>query len=91
MMPRQKKYNEHINDHQLQLVQALTAEGRIVPAYEPEDLPHAVAEARKRASPAEDFQHNISFEGRSQPVSIPPPPMLKLVETAIQELLKSRK
>lgn len=69
---RLKKYNEHINDHQLQLAQAVTTEGPIVPAYETEDLPHAVAEARKQGG---------------QPGSLTLPPMLGLVEKAIEELM----
>jgi UDP-N-acetylglucosamine transferase subunit ALG13 len=48
VMPRRKKYSEHVNDHQVQLVQAFTAEGRVIPAYEPENLSAAVAEAGKR-------------------------------------------
>ena len=48
-MPRRKKYREHVNDHQLQILQALAADGRVVPAYEPEDLPQAITEARKRS------------------------------------------
>lgn len=74
-MPRLRKYHEHINDHQLQLVQSLAGEGKIVPAYEPEDLPGAIAEARKRTS---------------TPISSAPPPMLGFVEKAIEELLYER-
>src|SRR5437879_223521 len=46
VMPRRKKYGEHVNDHQLELVDVLATEGRVVPAWEPEDLPAAVREAR---------------------------------------------
>ena len=48
VMPRLKRFGEHINDHQMQLVQALAAEGLVVPAYEPGDLAAAVTEARQR-------------------------------------------
>jgi UDP-N-acetylglucosamine transferase subunit ALG13 len=48
VMPRLRRFGEHINDHQVQLVQALAAEGLVVPAYEPGDLAAAVAEARRR-------------------------------------------
>jgi UDP-N-acetylglucosamine transferase subunit ALG13 len=49
VMPRRKKYGEHVNDHQIQLVQSLANEGRIIPAYEPEDLPHAIARAKQES------------------------------------------
>jgi UDP-N-acetylglucosamine transferase subunit ALG13 len=52
VMPRLKRFGEHINDHQVQLVQALAAEGLVVPAYEPGDLAGAVAEARQRRGQA---------------------------------------
>lgn len=72
VMPRRKKYGEHINDHQIQLVEALAAEGRIVAAYEPSDLPRAIAEARSRKT-----QPAIPHSSR----------MLELVEQAIAELI----
>lgn len=75
VMPRRKQYGEHINDHQMQLVQALASEGRVVPAYEPEDLPAAIAEARRR---------------NAQPVPPPPSQMLDLVAKAIEELMRRK-
>lgn len=48
VMPRLKRYREHIDDHQLELVGALAAEGRVIPAYEPEDLLGAIEQARER-------------------------------------------
>lgn len=48
VMPRRKRYGEHINDHQVQLVEAMVAEGLVVPAYEPGDLAGAIAQARQR-------------------------------------------
>ena len=44
VMPRRAKYGEHVDD-QFQLVKAIAAAGRIIPAYEPEDLPAALARA----------------------------------------------
>lgn len=73
VMPRRKKYGEHVNDHQVQLIEALASEGRSIPAYEPEDLPEAIAEARRR---------------NSQPVPPPPSQMLDFVAKAIEELIK---
>jgi len=71
-MPRRKKYNEHVNDHQVQLVQALSLEGKILVAYEPADLFKAVIEAR---------------EERQKPLSIPLSRMRELVGVAIEELI----
>ena len=71
VMPRREKYREHVNDHQLQLVRALAAEKKIVPAYEPEDLLTAIAEARRL---------------NEHPVEMIPSPMIALVAQAIEEL-----
>ena len=71
VMARREKYREHVNDHQLQLVRALAAENKIVPAYEPEDLPTAIAEARRL---------------NEHPVAMTPSPMISLVAQAIEEL-----
>jgi UDP-N-acetylglucosamine transferase subunit ALG13 len=52
VMPRRRQYGEHINDHQLELVELLASEGRVVPAWEAADLPGAILDARERiASP----------------------------------------
>jgi beta-1,4-N-acetylglucosaminyltransferase len=51
IMPRRKQYGEVIDDHQLELVQALASAKRIVPAYEPDDLAQAVVEARRYTRP----------------------------------------
>jgi UDP-N-acetylglucosamine transferase subunit ALG13 len=48
VVPRQKKYGEHIDDHQVELTRVLASEGRIIPAYELDGLPAAVNEARQR-------------------------------------------
>lgn len=47
VMPRRKQYGEHVDDHQIELVQALSAEGRVIPAYEPADLREAISKARR--------------------------------------------
>ena len=71
VMPRRKKYLEHVNDHQVQLVEALASQGKIVPAYEAGDLEAAITRAR-------DLNEN--------PVVLAPSPMLSLVAQAIDEL-----
>ena len=72
VMPRRKKYGEHVNDHQVQLVEALATEGRIIPAYEPEDVSAAIAEVRRR---------------KAQPMPLPPTRMITLVSEAVEELI----
>jgi UDP-N-acetylglucosamine transferase subunit ALG13 len=70
VMPRRKKYNEIISDHQLQLVRVLAAECKVIPAYEPEDLAAAVKRAKQ-------LKQRNAFV---------PSPMLELVAQAIDEL-----
>ncbi|MBR3254686.1 MAG: exopolysaccharide biosynthesis protein [Clostridia bacterium] len=41
---RQKKYNEHVNDHQMQIVEAFTAQGFIKGITEVRDLEKAIKE-----------------------------------------------
>jgi len=72
VMPRLKRYGEHVNDHQVQLVEALSQEGLIIPAFESEDLPHAIAEARARAT---------------SPVPLSSSLMIPLVAKAVEDLL----
>lgn len=42
--PRLKKYNEHTNDHQLELISAFAEKGYIVPLYEFDDLEKVLKE-----------------------------------------------
>lgn len=74
VMPRRQQYGEHVNDHQVQLVEALAAEGYVVPAREPQDLTHAVREARRR---------------QLAPRALPPTPMLDLVGRVVDELMNA--
>lgn len=71
-MPRRRKYDEIVNDHQLQLVDALAESGWVVPAREPGDLPGAIALAR---------------EAMRRPVKRPESNMIPLVARAIEELI----
>lgn len=75
VMPRRKKYSEHVDDHQVELVRALTPGRRIVAAYEVGDLADAVLAARGR---------------RYQVVPYHPSRMLDLVAGAIDELTGRR-
>lgn len=71
VMPRRKKYGEHINDHQLQLVEALASEKRIIPAYEPAELLKCIDDAR---------------QCRVSSVPVRPSKMVSLVAQAIEQL-----
>jgi UDP-N-acetylglucosamine transferase subunit ALG13 len=71
VMPRRRKYGEHINDHQMQLVAALVEAGRIIPAYEPAELVKSVDEARR---------YGVSS------ASVRPSQMINLVAQAIDQL-----
>jgi UDP-N-acetylglucosamine transferase subunit ALG13 len=73
VMPRRKRYGEHVED-QLKLVRALAAEGRIIPAYEPEDLPGAIEECRRRQASGVRSEEKKS-------------PMIDMVAKAIEELI----
>ena len=73
VMPRRKKYGEHVNDHQIQLVNELASQGSVVPAYEPEDLAGAILKAKERNA------HSLSPHS---------PQMINLVAQAITELLR---
>ena len=46
VVPRLKKFNEHVNDHQLDLVKELDKNGKIIAVYDIEDLQNALLKAR---------------------------------------------
>lgn len=76
VMPRQKKYGEHVNDHQVEFVRALAAEGRALLVLEPEDLPYAIFKASQLKS-------RLIPDTSSQ--------MCTLVARAITDLVEHRK
>jgi UDP-N-acetylglucosamine transferase subunit ALG13 len=47
VVPRYKKFGEHINDHQLDLTKALEREGKIIAVYDVKDLKKAIKSADK--------------------------------------------
>ena len=71
VMPRRKKYGEHVDDHQWELVKALAEQGRVIAAFEPEDLRKAIDKALQQTAVVSSAQ---------------PAPMLNIVRKAIQEL-----
>jgi beta-1,4-N-acetylglucosaminyltransferase len=65
VMPRRARYGEIIDDHQVELVEHLARGGRVIPAWEPADLPEAVRAALARADapaqkPADDLVRVVS-------------------------------
>lgn len=47
VVPRRAAHGEHVNDHQLELVEALSAEGRIVAVSDVLELPAAIEKAAR--------------------------------------------
>jgi len=72
VMPRRRKYGEHLNDHQIEIVEAFASEGLVIPAYEPDDLAAAIASAKTR--------------GLQAPPSAPVQ-LIGMVSQAIEELM----
>jgi UDP-N-acetylglucosamine transferase subunit ALG13 len=72
VVPRRKMHGEIIDDHQFELTQALASQGRVIPAYEPDELPAAIAEARQR---------------KPAPLDATSTDMHRLVARAIKELM----
>lgn len=48
VMPRQKRYNEHIDDHQVHFCRMMEGKGKIIAAYEVEDLGAAINNYHRR-------------------------------------------
>lgn len=46
-VPRQKKYNEHVNDHQKQLIETFASQGYIIGIKEVADLEKALKQAKE--------------------------------------------
>jgi len=75
VMPRRKKYDEHVDDHQVELAEILAKDGRIVLASEPDELLGAIIKAR-------------SHDRRSIPTNVPR--MVQLVSQILEELSSRR-
>jgi beta-1,4-N-acetylglucosaminyltransferase len=70
VMPRRKRYGEHVSDHQMQLARALSVQERIFPAYEAGELAGAIGGA--------------SLSPELPPLS--PPPIVGMVAMAVEAL-----
>ena len=53
VVPRLKRYGEHVDDHQVQLIRELEGVGHVSVVWDVEELPAAVAEAPPRRPPVE--------------------------------------
>jgi len=49
VVPRLHRYGEHVDDHQLELVEALGADGHVIPVTDMSELPAAVERAGRHA------------------------------------------
>lgn len=47
-VPRLSKYEEHVDDHQIQLINEFTSLGFIEPAYETKDIKEAIKNVKKK-------------------------------------------
>lgn len=64
VVPRQKKYNEHVNDHQVEFVRAVAERmGTILPVYETEELGDVIGgyDRLVSAMPTELKSNNKAF------------------------------
>jgi len=59
-VPRLKKYNEHTNDHQLQIVKTFGDAGYIYPFYEKDDL-HQILKKIEKFKPKKYVSNNANF------------------------------
>jgi UDP-N-acetylglucosamine transferase subunit ALG13 len=51
VVPRLQRYREHVDDHQLQLIRALSEIGHVIPVFDTAELAQAVASAPARGEP----------------------------------------
>ncbi|MCK4785229.1 MAG: hypothetical protein KAV87_15880, partial [Desulfobacteraceae bacterium] len=74
VIARRKKYGEHVDDHQVELVEALADESRIIAASHKGDLEKAF---------------KLAKEKKEKKVKIKTPPMLGIVKKAIEEMIQA--
>lgn len=61
VVPRRKKFNEHVNDHQLDIVKELEEQGKIIPVYDIEDLESAIKKASDFKIKKEKYERTKIF------------------------------
>jgi UDP-N-acetylglucosamine transferase subunit ALG13 len=64
VVPRRAELGEHVDGHQAELTRALGERGSVVPVWDVEMLPDAVATAASRRSPAADREASLCPEVR---------------------------
>jgi UDP-N-acetylglucosamine transferase subunit ALG13 len=50
VVPRQSRFGEHVDDHQVELTEALAADGKVIPVWDVADLPDLVEVAPGEAT-----------------------------------------
>ncbi len=75
VMPRQRRYRELVDDHQVEFTEALASAGKVIVALEPADLPGAVSKALARQP----------GDGTSKGEA----PLVRLVGEALDEIARS--
>ncbi len=77
VMPRRVEYGEHINNHQVEFVQLLAKDGKIVPIASEADLPGAVLKVRelRRLETASNITN----------ISVSEPKLLQLVREILND------
>lgn len=62
VVPRQKKFNEHVNDHQLEFVKKISENGSIIPVYDIEKLEGIIQNYEQLSSQGTKWSgHNQEF------------------------------
>lgn len=61
VVPRLKKYKEHVNDHQLQITENFSENGYIIPLYDGDNLETKIEEANGNFKPKEFHSNNEKF------------------------------
>ena len=60
VVPRMKKFNEHTNNHQLEITQELEKEGRIIAVYDIKDLKRALEQVTKLKVPMNKKESGVA-------------------------------
>jgi len=60
-VPRRKKFNEHSDDHQLQIVKETMKYGSVIPVYDISDLGKAIQKARNLKVIKKKFKEPLMF------------------------------
>lgn len=70
VVPRQKKFGEHVNDHQVEFVQKISSTMNIIPVYEIEKLGDIIRDYGRTASgSAEVKSNNAQFNKRLEEIA----------------------